>query len=89
MFAEGMPDSTGAIAGKPEFTEGKETFESSTLTYNFSSKKGIITGIVSEQEGGYLHSAKTKKLADGSINLSKGKYTTCEAPDPHFYLARI
>lgn len=87
VFAEGMPDSTGAIAGKPEFTEGKETFESSTLTYNFSSKKGIITGIVSEQEGGYLHSAKTKKLADGSINLSKGKYTTCEAPDPHFYLA--
>lgn len=87
VFAEGLPDSTGAIAGKPEFTEGEETFDSSTLTYNFSSKKGIITGIISEQEGGYLHSAKTKKLADGSINISQGKYTTCEAPDPHFYLA--
>lgn len=87
VFAEGLPDSTGAIAGKPQFTEGKETFESTTLTYNFNSKKAIVTGIVSEQEGGYLHSAKTKKLADGSINLSQGKYTTCDAPDPHFYLA--
>ncbi len=87
VFAKGMPDSVGVIQGKPEFNEGKETFESNRLTYNFESKKGIIEGIVSEQEGGYLHSGLTKKMADGTINISQGKYTTCDAPNPHFYMA--
>jgi len=87
VFAKGLPDSTGQIAGKPVFSEGQETFESNTLTYNFSSKKGLITGIVSQQEGGYLHSELTKREADGSINIARGKYTTCDDEDPHFYLA--
>jgi hypothetical protein len=87
VFAKGAPDSVGVIQGKPEFTEGKETFESNTLTYNFETKKGIISGIVTEQEGGYLHSGKTKKMEDGTINIAQGKYTTCDAPEPHFYLA--
>jgi hypothetical protein len=87
VFARGLPDSTGQIAGKPVFSEGQETFESSTLTYNFDSKKGLITGIISQQEGGYLHSERTKREADGTINIARGKYTTCDAEDPHFYLA--
>ncbi len=87
VFAEGLPDSTGQIVGKPVFSEGSETFESSTITYNFESKRAIITGIVSQLEGGYLHSEKTKKESDGSINIAQGKYTTCDADEPHFYLA--
>ncbi len=87
VFAIGVPDSAGVIQGKPEFTEGNETFESNRLTYNFETQKGIIEGIVTEQEGGYLHSGKTKKMADGSINIAQGKYTTCDAPEPHFYMA--
>ncbi len=87
VFARGVPDSVGVIQGKPDFTEGEQTFESNRLTYNFETKKGIIEGIVTEQEGGYLHSGKTKKMADGSINIAQGKYTTCDAPEPHFYMA--
>lgn len=87
VFAKGLPDSVGNIAGKPVFTQGKESFESNTLTYNFDSKRGLISGIVTEQEGGYLHSERTKKEFDGTINMANGKYTTCNAPKPHFYLA--
>jgi len=87
VFARGLPDSSGVIVGKPVFTQGEETFESKTITYNFNSGKAMITGVVSEQEGGYLHSEKTKKQSDGSIDMKDGKYTTCDAEDPHFYLA--
>jgi len=87
VFAKGLPDSVGKIVGKPNFTQGNETFECQTLTYSFESKRGLITGIITEQEGGYLHSELTKKEADGSINMLKGKYTTCDAEHPHFYLS--
>lgn len=87
VYAKGMPDSTGAIAGKPVFTQGSETFESNEITYNFNSKKALIKGVITEQEGGYLHSELTKKQSDGSIDMMGGKYTTCDAEHPHFYLA--
>jgi len=87
VFAKGLPDSSGVIVGKPVFTQGAETFESKTIKYNFNSKKAMISGVITEQEGGYLHSEKTKKQADGSIDMKDGKYTTCDAEEPHFYLA--
>ena len=87
VYATGLPDSSGVIVGKPVFTQGSESFECKTITYNFNSKKAMITGVISEQQGGYLHSEKTKKQADGSIDMKDGKYTTCDAENPHFYLA--
>ncbi len=87
VFAKGMPDSTGNIVGKPVFKEGSETFESNTLRYNFDTRRGFIQEVISEQEGGYLHSSRTKREENGVINLKNGKYTTCNAPDPHYYVA--
>ena len=87
VFARGTLDSTGAEVGKPEFTEGSETFQCKKLSYNFRTKKGIITDIFTEQEGGYLHSAITKRHPNDHIHMKNGKYTTCDAPHPHFYIA--
>lgn len=87
VFARGVEDSAGTLQGKPVFAEGSEQFESLTLNYNFRSKKGIIKEIFTEQEGGYLHSKITKRQPNEEIHLKQGKYTTCDAPNPHFYLA--
>jgi lipopolysaccharide assembly outer membrane protein LptD (OstA) len=87
VFASGIKDSTGQYIGKPEFKKGKETFKSDSLYYNFITKKGIIRNIITEQEGGFLHAEKTKREADGTINIKNGEYTTCNADHPHFYLA--
>ena len=87
VFARGTIDSMGVEVGKPEFMEGSETFHCKKLSYNFRSKKGIITDIVTEQEGGYLHSAITKRHPNDHIHMKNGKYTTCDAPHPHFYIA--
>ena len=87
VFARGTIDSMGVEVGKPEFSEGDETFQCKKLSYNFRNKKGIITDLFTEQEGGYLHSAITKRHPNDHIHMKNGKYTTCDAPNPHFYIA--
>ncbi len=86
VYAVGKPDSTGAISGKPVFKQGEQEFEADQIRYNFKTKKGIVTGVVTEQEGGFVHSARTKLINDSTYCLRNGKYTTCDAEHPHFYL---
>ncbi|NBC83601.1 MAG: hypothetical protein GVY19_09485 [Bacteroidetes bacterium] len=87
VFATGLPDSAGVIAGTPVFTQGQETFESKEMRYNFDTKRGIISEIVTQEGEGYLHSETTKRHSSGQIHIHDGKYTTCEADHPHFYIA--
>lgn len=87
VFAKGLPDSTGNIIGKPVFKEGGQTFEMNDIHYNFDTKRAKITGVITEQSGGYMHSEVTKKMEDDVVNMKNGKYTTCDLEHPHFYLA--
>jgi hypothetical protein len=86
VYAIGKPDSTGQIVGKPVFTQGSDKFEADEIRYNFQTKKGIVYGVVTEQEGGYIHSGRTKLVNDSTFNIINGKYTTCNLEHPHFYL---
>ena len=87
VLATSWPDSTGNIAGRPHFVDGTEDFDADTLEYNFKTQRGIIKGIITEEQGGYLHSTRTKKQTNGEIHVKTGKYTTCDAEHPHFYIA--
>ncbi|MFW6327266.1 MAG: LPS-assembly protein LptD, partial [Bacteroidota bacterium] len=69
VYATGLPDSTGEMAGEPLFKEGVEEFKAHTLTYNFSTKKGVIKQVITEQEGGYLHAERTKRQDNGHIHI--------------------
>jgi len=85
VFASGVEDSTGKVRGLPEFTQGDQTFKSKTMTYNFDSKKGMITSVVTEDGNGFLHGNKVKKLDDNTVNILHGTYTTCNLEEnPHF-----
>lgn len=86
VYAEGVPDSADVVQGSPVFRDGEEEFESKTLRYNFETQKGIITDVKTQQGEGYVHSERTKKIDANSFILRKGKYTTCDADHPHFYL---
>lgn len=86
VYAIGKPDSTGTIKGRPVFVQGDQKFEADQIRYNFKSKKGIVFGVVTEKEGGYIHAGRTKLINDSTYCLQNGKYTTCNAPHPHFYL---
>ncbi len=85
VFAKGLPDSTGKIYGTPVFTEGDQKYNSETMTFNFDTKKGIITKVFTEDAMGYIHGSRIKKMDDNTINIKSGSYTTCSNPEhPHY-----
>jgi lipopolysaccharide assembly outer membrane protein LptD (OstA) len=86
VFAKGMPDTAGVIVGKPVMTDNGKSYTMEEVTYNFDSKKAGIKNIITQEDEGFLHGAKLKKLADNSMNISGAKYTACDLDHPHYYL---
>lgn len=87
VHAVGRPDSVGELQGKPVFKDQSGEYESKTMRYNFKSKKGFITDVVTQQGEGYLTGGVTKKMDNDEFYMENGKYTTCSDHEhPHFYL---
>ena len=85
-YAYGIKDSLGTFIHTPEFKDGAEEFNCKELRYNFNTGKGLVNEIITEQEGGYVHSEYTKRMDENTFFLKNGKYTTCSNPHPHFYI---
>ncbi|MBD5247086.1 MAG: LPS-assembly protein LptD [Barnesiella sp.] len=86
VYAVGQPDSIGEIVGSPVFEEGGSSYETKTMRYNFKSKRGFITDVITEQGEGYLTGGTTKKTEDDYYYLENGRYTTCSDHEhPHFF----
>lgn len=86
MYAKGTTDSLGVVTGKPHFVEGKEEFDCATLRYNFVSGKGFTEDVVTKQQDGVVRSARVKMMSKDIYCMVDGKYSTCDAEHPHFYL---
>ena len=88
VHATGVLDTvTGEKIGTPVFKMGSDTYESDTMAFNFKTKKGLIQQVYTQQDDGYLTSETSKRGANGELFLKHGKYTTCDAPHPDFYIA--
>lgn len=87
VYAVGTPDSVGDLKGNPVFKDNSGEYKATTMNYNFKSKRGYITGIITEQGEGYLTGGETKKMENDEYYIKDGKYTTCDDHEhPHFYL---
>ena len=85
VFAKGLLDTAGKMYGAPIFIEGDKKYQSESMTFNFETKKGIITKVFTEDAMGYIHGARIKKMDDNSINIKSGSFTTCSNPEhPHY-----
>lgn len=88
VFAKGVYDSLeGTWVGQPVMTQGSKTYNMEEVRYNFNSGKARITNMITTEDDGILHGRNIKMMDDESINITKGKYTVCEADHPHYYLA--
>ena len=87
LDANFMRDSTGLKIGKPIFTENNQSYETDKITYNFNSKKAIISGIVTQLDDAYMQGEKVKKNELDELYIHDAKYTTCNLADPHFHIA--
>ncbi len=80
-------DSIGNPTGVPHYKEGGTIFDAVEFSYNFGTSKGVIQQVKMQQGEGYMHAEKSKRYPDGHVDMAGGKYTTCDANHPHFYLA--
>jgi len=85
VLARGMEDSTGKIVGNPVFSEGDQTFKAKEISYNFITRKGMVLHVLTEDDQGFLHGERVKKMDDNTVNVLHGYYTTCNLEEnPHF-----
>jgi hypothetical protein len=85
VTAKGITDSAGKYIGKPEFSDGPQTFTAHSIRYNFDTKKGKIKDVVTQDGEGYIHGKEVKRLPTDVVYIKNGKFTTCNLPEPHFY----
>ncbi|MDO4165604.1 MAG: putative LPS assembly protein LptD [Bacteroides sp.] len=87
VYAHGVEDSVGALKGTPIFKDGETPYETNTIRYNFKSKRGIISNVVSQQGEGYVTGNNAKKGVGDELYMKNGRYTTCDNHEhPHFYM---
>ena len=83
--AAGVPDSTGALQGKPVFTQGGKSFTQEGLRYDLDSRKGLSRQAVTKEGELTFHAQRAKRFPDGRIFLRGGMFSTCDAERPHFH----
>ena len=86
VHASGRKDSVGELIGKPLFRQGEEEYEPDRISYNFKSRKAYITNVYTKQGEGFMITDESKRDSSGLMYLNGGKYTTCDAQHPHFYM---
>jgi lipopolysaccharide assembly outer membrane protein LptD (OstA) len=89
LSAVGIPDTSSKtkakFIGNPVLVDGGETYNGSRIGYNFRTQKGKITLGETEIEKGYYHGEAIKKVEKDVLYVAGGRYTTCDAPEPHYY----
>ncbi len=87
VYAVGATDTAGQVIDSPVFEEGGSSYETKTMRYNFKTKRGYITDVITQQGEGYLTGGTTKKTENDEYYIKDGRYTTCDNHEcPHFYL---
>jgi len=93
--AQGLPDSTGKMAGLPVFNKEDREFTAEKITFNFKTEKGKITDIRTREQDIYILGEDTKYVSAGSegsveegdaVYIKNGEFTTCDHPEPHYAL---
>ncbi len=87
VIAMGRKDSTGVLSEKPTFSQGEKKYSAQEIHYNFKTKKGKISEILTQEGEGYLHSEAVKRLPNEVLFGAHNIYTTCNLDHPHFYIA--
>ena len=92
LYANGVMDSLDAdsnkvLRGTPIFLEkGQNPLHGTSIEYNFGTERGKITTGKTEMEPGYYRGDKINRIADSTLLVQDGIFTSCEhIDDPHFY----
>jgi LptD protein len=89
LEAIGKKDTTDSLNVKyvetPVLVEASDTYEGSTIKYNFKTQQGFITLAKNSSETKTYTGEKVKKVDKKTFFIEDGKFTTCDADTPHYY----
>jgi hypothetical protein len=84
LKANYVVDSTNTKVGKPIFRQGIEEYTTDDITYNFKTEKALIRGVITEQDGAFMHGDRVKKNEKDEMFITDAIYTTCNLAEPHY-----
>lgn len=74
-----------ASRGAPILREGDTPYEGEIIVYNFKTRKGTVQLGTSTMEGGFYYGERIKQVDKNTLFVQNGRFTTCDAPVPHYY----
>lgn len=86
VAARGEVDTMSNEYVRPKFIQDGTTYELDSVRYNIDSKKALIWGAHTQEGEGIITGGLVKKMPDDVLHMKGGRYTTCDADCPHFYL---
>lgn len=79
-------DSAGEKTGIPHFEEDGRPYDADTMRYNFKTKRAVVSYVKLKEGEGYIYGRKVTKDPEDNTYIRDARYTTCDAPHPHFYI---
>ncbi|MEP5613936.1 MAG: putative LPS assembly protein LptD [Cyclobacteriaceae bacterium] len=79
-------DSLGKKIGRPIYSDGPDVYQTDDIIYNFDTKRALIKGVVTEQDGAFMHGDDVKKNSKDEMFIRGARYTTCNLEHPHFFI---
>lgn len=85
IYATYIYDNDSNRIQQPVFNSSGEEMTASSIRFNLTTKKGYIEELAIQQDENYLYMEIAKKHKNDEIHFRKGRFTTCDLPDPHFH----
>lgn len=88
IYATAAFDSvTKKYSDVPLLRDGTQELTANTLTYNFKTRRGTLGAAETKLGDGFYYGERIKQVAANTYFVKDGRYTTCDAPHPHYYFS--
>ncbi len=85
LCAYGTKDSLENWIGRPVFTQAGSSFTQDEVCYNLRTQKGFSKQALTQEGELVFHAGQSKRHPSDEIHISNGKFTTCDAENPHYH----
>ncbi|PKH53040.1 hypothetical protein CXF68_11985 [Tenacibaculum sp. Bg11-29] len=85
VSAKGIKDSLG-YHQRPVFKQSGQESEQDSILFNFKTKKALVYGVKTDQNGIITYAKKTKRVNDSTIYMRQLRFTTSKKKIPDYYI---
>ena len=87
FHAYGIADSSKKVAEPAVFTDRQGSFNAETMSYNFKTKRGETTNVLSSSNQVIFSGEHVTRMENGEMNIQDGTFTTCDDLSPHYWFS--